>query len=150
MTAIKEQLYRKCQEFVNRKIDAAQGGIDELQESANMETKSSVGDKYETNRAMIHIEREKYSAQLLESQKMQKVISQINPEKTDQKVELGSLVLTNVGNYYVCIAAGKVKLEGKDYFIISQASPIGQQLKGKKKGDTFNFNKRDFEVLDVL
>jgi len=149
MPGIKEQLYRLSQDFIQKKIKAAQDGIDELQESADLETKSSVGDKYETNRAMIHIEREKYSAQLLESQKMQKVLSQIKPKKTDTKVDLGSLAITNLGSYYLSIAAGRVKVEGKDYYLISKASPVGQQLTGKAKGDKFKFNGREFEILEV-
>ncbi len=150
MPSVKDHLFNACQEFIDKKIKSAQMGIDELQESADTETKSSVGDKYETNRAMIHIEREKFSAQLLESQKMQKVMAQIKTDKQSKKVALGSLVMTNLGNYYIAIAVGKTKIEGKDYFIISQASPIGQQFSGKTAGSEFEFNKRKYKIQEVL
>ncbi len=146
---MKDKLYKACEEFIENKIQSAQKGIDELKESADVETKSSVGDKYETNRAMIHIEREKYAAQLLECTKMQKVMSMVKNKKATKKVDLGSLVVTNFGSYYLSIAAGKVKVEGKDYFLISQASPIGQQLSGMAKGDIFTFNGRKYEVKEV-
>ena len=147
---MKEKLYKACEEFIDKKIQSVQRGIDELNESADVETKSSVGDKYETNLAMIHIEREKYSAQLLECTKMRKVLAMIKNKKAVRKVDSGSLVVTNLGSYYLGIAAGKVSVDGKDYFLISQASPIGQQLTGKSKGDTFKFNGREYEVKEVV
>ena len=147
---IKDELLKACEDFIEKKIRAAQKGIDELNESADVETKSSVGDKYETNRAMIHIEREKYSAQLLECTKLQKVLAMIKVKKHSSEVDSGSLAMTTQGNYYLGIAAGKVKIEEAEYFCISQASPIGQQLTGKSKGDAFTFNGRKYEVREVL
>ena len=41
------------------------------QESANAEEKSSAGDKYETGRAMMQIERDKAAQQLNESMKLE-------------------------------------------------------------------------------
>ena len=50
------------------------------QEAANEEGKSSVGDKYETGRAMMQIERDKAAQQLDEALKLKNIIDQISIE----------------------------------------------------------------------
>ena len=55
----KDRLLQKCTEFVSQKIKTIEHSILELRLAANSETKSSVGDKYETGRAMIQLEIEK-------------------------------------------------------------------------------------------
>ena len=57
--AIKQTLIEQCEEFVQQKIDVSEKLMNEAQDSANNETKSSAGDKFETGRAMMHAERDK-------------------------------------------------------------------------------------------
>lgn len=82
--------------------------IEHAQLAANEETKSSAGDKYETGRAMMQLEIEKQSVQLAEAMKLKHVLSQINPEKTTETIQSGSLVFTDQGNFYISISAGKL------------------------------------------
>ena len=65
---IKQELFGQCQNFVNSKLDTIRQTINELQQALNSETKSSAGDKHETGRAMIQLEREKMGRQLAEVQ----------------------------------------------------------------------------------
>lgn len=146
---LKKALVEACHQIVDAKIAEARKGIAELEESSSHETKSSAGDKYETGRAMMQLEKEKLSSRLAEAMKWQKVLAQINIEKKPGKAELGSLVITNQGLFFLSIAGGNVKLEGKDYFLVSLASPAGAALKDKKPGDRLVFNGRAFEVLEV-
>ena len=66
---IKENLYLQCVDFVENRFQTIQKTIDEIQESLTSETKSSAGDKHETGRAMLQLEREKAGNQLAEIQK---------------------------------------------------------------------------------
>jgi len=50
--------------YIDQRIDAAKKAIGEAQASANEETKSSAGDKYETGRAMMQLAIEQNSTQL--------------------------------------------------------------------------------------
>ena len=136
---LKKELYLTCLDLTNERIELAEEGLKQAQYAANNETKSSAGDKYETGRAMMHLEKEKLSSQLSEAIKMKKVLNLINPEKASEIVELGSVVIASNANYYIAISAGVMRVEEKDYFGISPVSPIGQQLMGKKDGDTFSF-----------
>ena len=66
----KENLYLQCVHFVEKRFNTIQNTINEIQESLTSETKSSAGDKHETGRAMLQLEREKAGNQLAEIQKI--------------------------------------------------------------------------------
>lgn len=147
--AIKEELYAACNNFLNKSIDELKKAWIDAQHSANADNKGSAGDKHETGRAMMHLEVEKNAKQLAERMQLLKVLALIDPKEKHIKAQLGSLVETNQGNYYIAIAIGKVEVENKDFYVISPASPIGKSLMGSEKGSNFNFNAKDFVVLAI-
>lgn len=119
------------------------------QESANSETKSSAGDKYETGRAMAQLERDRHAQLLADAQRMLADLEKINPDATSLIVVPGSLVQTARGSFYISISAGKLTVDGADYFAVSAASPIGALLLGKRAGDAVVFNRMNYTVLSV-
>mgnify|MGYP001827556230 FL=1 len=90
----KQHLYDQCFTFVEYKLNTIQKAILELQESLTTETKSSAGDKHETGRAMLQLEREKIGQQLAETQKLKEILSKINVTKHSRVVALGSIIYT--------------------------------------------------------
>src|SRR4051812_36116924 len=112
---IKTRLYAKCVEYINQRIENAESAMKAAQESANEETKSSAGDKYETGRAMAQLERDKNAAQLGEAQKLKQIISTINPESVSKYAEPGALVHTSSGEFYLAISLGKIVMDSQDY-----------------------------------
>lgn len=148
--SIKQQLFTHCEQYIHQKIMAAQQAIEAAQKAANEETKSSVGDKYETGRAMMQLEKEKYASQLNEGLKLQKVLAQINPQAPHKTVGLGSIVTTPQANYYIAISAGKIAIDQQNYFTISLASPIGQVLQGAQEGDTITFRNQKLTITNVI
>lgn len=150
MASIKDQLYKHCLDYVSTRISSAEDAIHSAQSSANEETKSSAGDKYETGRAMAQLEIEKNTVQLNESRKLLNALEQISVGSDSKKIQTGSLAVTNQGNYYLSISAGKFTINDVDYFAISPAAPIGKLLNGCVKGDRFEFNGRKFVVEEVL
>jgi transcription elongation factor len=152
MLELKIKLYQNCMEYVEQRIQTIQKAIDEAQASANQEIKSSMGDKYETTRSMLQLDTEMNTKQLVEAikvktdlQKMEQSLSQVH-----HFVQVGSLVLTNQANYFIAIGAGKMTIEGKDFYAISPTAPIYQSLSGLKVGNTFNFNKQNVLIKDVF
>ena len=105
---IKQELYNQCLEFIDNRFKTVQNTIKEIQESLLSETKSSAGDKHETGRAMLQLEREKAGNQLAEIVKVKEALSKISVEKTSQTIGLGSVVYTTKANYYIAISAGEV------------------------------------------
>lgn len=146
----KEELYTKCVEVVNENINVLKKALDDAQEGANSDTKTSVGDKHETGRAMMHIEREKNAQQLYEKIKLLRVLDQIEPNRAHQKVQLGSLVKTNQGVFYISIPLAKEEFEKHIIYCISPVSPIGKQLMDCEKNAAFEFNGKHYLVEGLI
>lgn len=127
----------------------AEEAIREAQASANEETKSSAGDKYETGRAMMQLEIEKNSIQLQEALKLQRILDTINPEKKSVVAEPGSLVKTDQNYFYIAVSIGQVVIGGLSIFVVSADSPIGMRLKGLKQGQVMTFNSKTFNVEEI-
>lgn len=149
--AIKIKLYEHCKSVIEKQIVTAQNAIASAEESRNNETKSSVGDKYETGRAMMQNEIAKNQAQLAKATQFKMELAQIIPDKKNEIVEQGSLVMTNHGNFYIInTGLGKIKLEDITYYAISLASPIGHVIGHKKVGDELSFQNRKYVIKEII
>jgi transcription elongation GreA/GreB family factor len=149
MVDAKRKLFNHCVSFLNSRIETAQEAIRMAQESANDETKSSAGDKYETGRAMMQLEIEKNLTQLEEALKQKKLLDSINIELQPLKIQNGSLVSTDQGNFFVAVSVGMVVIENKSYAVVSAQSPIGSRLIGLKTGDTFSFGNKTYQINEI-
>ncbi|MFD2936850.1 3-oxoacyl-ACP synthase [Spirosoma flavum] len=146
---IKSALFTLCETYVQQRITTARQAMEAAQESANEESKSSAGDKYETGRAMAQLERDRHAQLLAEAKKLEQELTRLNIDKTYEIIQPGSLVTTNRGSFFISISAGKLALDGSDYFAISAASPIGTLLGGHRAGNSVTFNKVTYQVLEV-
>ena len=126
--------------------------IDEAQVSANQETKSSMGDKYETTRSMLQLDTEMNTKQLVEAIKLKTDLHKIEShlQQVHQTSQIGSLIFTNQANYFIAIGAGKITLNDMDFYAISPTAPICKHLLGLRTGDTFTFNKQNIAIQQVV
>jgi len=146
----KAQLYDYCLEYANSRISNAKKAMNAAQNSANNETKSTAGDKHDTARAMMQLEVEQQAKQLSEANKFKQTLAQFTPDSGKETIALGSLVITDTAKYYISISVGKIELEDSQYFAISPISPIGKALLGLQKGDSFQFNGKNFNIEAIL
>ncbi|MBD0831331.1 GreA/GreB family elongation factor [Aestuariibaculum sediminum] len=149
-TEIKQQLHSKCLFLVNERFEVIQRQIQQIQESLASETKSTAGDKHETGRAMLQLEREKAGQQLAEINKVKQVLSKIDSHILSSKVSLGSVVYTTQANYFISVSLGELKLEQDSFFAISPGTPIGQLLLGKAVGDKVTFRSQMFTITKIF
>jgi len=145
----KRKIFNKINESLDEKIHLLNEIIKETKLSRDNDTKSSAGDKYETGREMMQAEIIKTEVQLSNILDQKKDLAQINLEKRSKKVEFGSLVETNNGNYFFSIAFGKIEIEGVTCYSISLASPFGQMMNNKVVGDNYNFNGKQFVINNI-
>jgi transcription elongation GreA/GreB family factor len=150
MSEIKEKLHQLCSEYVKVRMTAAQDAIAGAQQAQNDDTKSSAGDKYETGREMAQQETNRNLAQLNEANKLLVALNLIGCKGSSNKIETGSVVTTNNGNFYIAISAGVVDYNGQSYFAISPASPVGLKLKGLQTGDSFILNGKKYQIEAVI
>lgn len=139
-----------CQQWVDERIILSQREIHTAQQSANEETKSSAGDKYETGRAMAQLEIEKNATQLAEANKLKQLLNEFSSESFCEKVRLGSLIETDKGWFYLSISAGVISLDSVNYICLSPASPLGSKLMGKEAAQNFEFNGQYFSIKAVF
>ncbi len=119
------------------------------QEAANSEDKSSAGDKYETSRAMGHLDRDMYAKQLSEANRELHFFQKINFEKNGHII-IGSLVLTTHKNYFIAAGIGILKIGNTEVITLSANAPLGKLLLGKKSGDDVQFMQNTFRITDIL
>ena len=144
--SIKAQLYNQCVQFVENRLQTIKKTISEIQESLTSETKSSAGDKHETGRAMLQLEREKAGNQLSEIQKVKETLYKINIDNTSETISLGSVVYTSKSNYFIAISTGELKINNELFYAISPSTPIGQLLIGKQVNDDVQFRNQEFKI----
>ena len=113
------------------------------------ETKSSAGDKHETGRAMLQIDRENATKQMYEVQAIKELLKKVDITTVSDYVRLGSLVKTSQATYFMSLSICAVMLDEENYLCVALNSPIGELLKGKKKGEELNFNQKEQTILRI-
>jgi hypothetical protein len=149
MDILKSALYEACLRFIDARIETAETALAQAQEASNDDTKSSAGDKFETTREMMQQDIFRNKRLLADAQQNLTLLNSLVDVPTAEIVKNGSLVETSQGVFYVSISAGQLTVEGKTAFAISAASPVGQLMLGKRVGETFSFNQKDFEIIDI-
>ncbi len=148
--SLKLELYQLCESFIEKRFKTIQKTIEELHASLLSETKSSAGDKHETGRAMLQLEREKAGQQLAEIQKQSQLLDRINISKPSKIIRPGSLVYTTNVNYFITVSAGELKQGEQSFYAISLHTPIAKLLLGKTIGDQIAFRDQEFIIKRVL
>ena len=149
LAALKLKVHQKCLHVALTKIDSLKSELVALQEASNQDTKSSAGDKYETGRSMIMLEKEKLGVQLMEAYKLKKALDLIDLGKPINKVSLGALVKESNNFYYFSANFGALNIADVKVFALSTLSPIGQAMLGKTVGDTYNFRGQKFLIEKI-
>lgn len=148
-TLSKEIIHQQCLQILQSRLDAAFNAMAEAQEAANGEDKSSAGDKFETSRAMGHMDRNMYAMQAAQAKEEYLRLLKMNSQSVLSEVMSGALVTTNTTTMYVAVGLGNIKVDDKLIMVISPSAPIAQQMMGKKKGDTFEVNNKSFEIVSI-
>jgi len=150
MSTLKSSLYQLCLTFIENRIENIEYSLQQARQASNDDTKSSAGDKYETTREMMQQEMDRNGKLLYEAGQQKIALQQVEHVEPSKMVKNGSLVLTTEGNFYISISAGELKYDGKIFFAVSQASPIGKLFIGKKVKEELNFNSKKYLIRKIL
>ncbi len=146
---LKEAAFAHCKTFVSGRLARLNNQSKEISEALTSETKSSAGDKHETGRAMLQLEREKLGAQLAEAEKMQALLHKVPLKPISLSIGLGALIVTSGHCYFLSVSAGECKHKDHVIYCISPATPIGKLLLGKQAGGSFNFQSKENKILVI-
>ena len=145
----KKHLYSLVVNQLEERLNALSMLQDELREALTKDSKSSAGDKYETSRAMTHLEQEKLLQQQQVFKQMKARLSSLDPEHTHKEIGFGSLVETSHGWYFFSIAIGEIVFDQTPVFVLSNAAPLAQALLGKKAGEKLVFQGKEIAIVGV-
>lgn len=146
---MKNKLIETLEALLNQKISLLKNELVQVQASANEETKSSAGDKYETGRAMAQLEIERLTKSLADQESLQKQLHKAKNNESGTLINTGSLVTTTVGVYYIAISVGVITLEQHKFMCISAESPIGKLLIGKSVGQSIEWNNQSMKITAI-
>lgn len=146
----KSTVVAACMVQVSDKLKALRAELLSLQESNADNDKSTAGDKYDTERSMVHQEMDKLIKQVEIEGKILNQLEKMEAVKKMESAGQGSIVHTNMGIYLLGAACGKVKVEKELVFGVSMASPLAQAMHGKKAGEVFSLNGNEFQLKEVV
>tara|TARA_B100001059_G_scaffold27237_1_gene22038 strand:+ start:4173 stop:4628 length:456 start_codon:yes stop_codon:yes gene_type:complete len=151
MINLKDLLFNHCENHINTKLKNYLKIDQELFKSLNEETKSSAGDKHETTRAMIQIEREKNSKRIKEIENSKKQLIVIKSVQLDNlKVSPGSIIFTSNNNYFISISSKIYSSDTNKIYCVSTNTPIAKSYLGKKIGDIVTFNNIESKIEKII
>lgn len=146
----KNNLKQLGESIIIKRIDAAGVAILGAQQAANNEEKSSAGDKYETSRAMSHLEKDMYSRQLSENIKELEGLRAIKVNAIYEAVMPGAYIHCSGVSFFIAAGLGKQVIENATIFFLSPQAPLAKLLFNKRTGDQFDFNKVATKIIEVF
>lgn len=148
--AFKNRLKRWALDMIGQRIAASREAIDQAQQSANSEEKSSAGDKYETGRAMGHLQKDMHSRQLAESVKELSLLHAIQTDAIYPVATAGAFIRTDNTAFFIAAGLGKQQPEGQSIYFLSPQAPLARAMQNKKPGDTFPFNGASVAISEIF
>jgi hypothetical protein len=145
----KNKLKQFALAIIGQRIAAAKGMIDQAQQAANQEEKSSAGDKYETGRAMGHLQKDMFTRQLAEHAKELATLHSVNVDTLYPIATAGAFIGCPGMAFFIAAGLGKQIIEGQTIYFLSPQAPLASQLTGKKAGEIIHFNSLELSVLEV-
>lgn len=148
--ALKTALLAACQRYVGERIANAQQALASASDAAADDTKSSAGDKFETTREMMQQEIARHQQLLADAERMEQVLISLDVRPQSGPAKLGSLIETNRGIFFLAVSVGRIDVEGRAYWVVSTASPIGSRLVGMQAESRFTFNHMEYVIKQVM
>jgi hypothetical protein len=128
--------------ILQERIATAQAAMQQAQESANAEEKSSVGDKYETARAMGHLQKDMHARQLAEALKDLAALQTVRTDVLYERAGPGAFVQAEGVAFFISAGLGRQMPEGREVIFLSPKAPMAGVLEGKKVGEEVLFQQR--------
>ncbi len=144
----KQEVYDTCLNIILDKENALKKLIAATRESNN-DTKSSMGDKYETSREMLQQEINMLEKQLTEMSSQHQVLKKIKILQSES-INLGAIVEFELGVFFIAVGIGEMKVNNTSVMNISVSSPLAKAMLGKKNGESFIINHKKYTISNIF
>lgn len=147
--SFKNRLKKFGERIIEQRIAATKALINDAQEAANSEEKNTVGDKYETARAMGQLDTEMHSKQLGQHLQDLAVLHNVKVDIICTDAVAGACIECAKMFFFIAAGLGKQTVEGKTVIFLSPQAPLAKLLQHKKAGDDFLFNSLQTKIVDL-
>jgi len=72
------------------------------------------------------------------------------PNEVHGHVQLGSIVITDKGTFFVSASIEQFMVDGEKIFGLSTLAPLYERMKGKKKGESFTYKETTYTIKDLF
>lgn len=145
---LKKKIVDTCIQTLENSAQTVRESIDELIQTAN---------EYEGDHDILDPFKEGLIKKKdLQNKQLQKYLDDIklvkkaDPKRIPEKVEFGSVVITDKQKMFIAVGIGKIVLENETYFAISTQVPVYKAMQGLKVGDSFTLNNNTFTIKDIF
>src|SRR5580704_8651320 len=121
--AFKNKLKNYGLDLLRQRIVAAQEAMNEAQEAANSEEKSSAGDKYETGRAMGHLQKDMHAQQLAVAVQDLALLKSVPTDNYYREGASGAVLEAGEMVLFISVGLGKQSVEGRAIIFLSPQAP---------------------------
>ena len=144
----KKEIQSVCLHRLQQQLARLEDMMKNAQAEANKETKSSAGDKYETGRSMMQLEKEKFAQQHDRVSQQLDIVQKLDLGAHDE-IQEGSLVDTNIGLFFIAVGMEPFDIGDTTITCLSLSTPIGEALDGLEEGDVVDFRDQEIEIWEV-
>ena len=149
MSINKEQLFNKCLDIVNERIENIEQQQDTIRDRNTEADFHPDFDQYGNKGEMLS-EFEKNMVFLDRARKMKETLANLDRNHRSEVVRPGSVIETRNQYYFVSVPLGEIQMEsGSKVYAISTDAPIYQEFEGKKEGDSFQFHGEKVEIVGI-
>jgi hypothetical protein len=104
----KKALIEYMKELLDERMQVAWKAMEAAQDSANDQSKSSAGDKYETARSMGQLDRNMHARQYEQVRQERVVLEKIGESESLSRGAVGALLETSAGWFFISVSLGAV------------------------------------------
>jgi hypothetical protein len=145
---LKNKIINTCIETLENSAQTVREAIDELIQTAS---------EYEGDHDLFDpFKEELMKKKDLQLEQLQKYIEDIklvrkaDPKRISEKVEFGSVVITDKQKMFISAAIGKIQLENDSYYVISTQVPVYKAMQNLKAGESFSINNNKFTIKEIF
>lgn len=75
---------------------------------------------------------------------------QAHQDDVHDKVELGSIVVTDKDTFFVSASIERFEVDGKSVFGLSTQAPLYKAMEGKKEGESFSYKDNVYKIKEIF
>lgn len=150
MNELKAKVYETAISKVKEKMQMFREERNAINQGILEDNKSSAGDKFETGRETMTQDLNTVEKQLKQAKFEFDELCRLQSIKgKTPTVQEGSLVKIGSDLFLISISIGQINVGDDKVFLLSENSPLGQSLIGKKENEEIQFRGKPMKIAEI-